>query len=110
KGEVRDALASSLFERVVRDYVPMMEQSVALPRRAAEPANGAYTVNGMLVQYQTMPAPVGAAEAVRRFDKAFHQTGYMTRVIPVLGKPTLVAVHPQTKMLLTVRPGRDGGG
>jgi hypothetical protein len=109
-GGVRQAVASSLLERVVRNYVPAMEQTMSLPRRRPEPPTGAYYLNGMLVQYHTMPAPVGSAEALRRLDEAFHKTGYVTRTINVLGQPTLVAIHPQTKMLLSARPGRDGAG
>jgi len=109
-GGVREALASSILDRVIRDYVPIMEQTVALPRRNPEPPDGAYYLNGMLVQYHTMPAPVGPAETLRRLDVAFHQTGYMTRMLTVMHRPTLVAIHPQTRMLLTARPGRDGAG
>ncbi len=109
-GGVREALASSLLEHVVRGYVPLFEQTMALPRRLPEPADGAYYLNGMLVEYHTMPAPVGPSETLRRFDGAFRQTGYVTRNLNVLGLTTLVAIHPKTKMLLTVRPGRDGAG
>jgi len=108
---VRQAVASALLERMVRnDYLPMVERSMTLPRRRPEPPDGAYSVNGMLVEYHTMPAPVGPAETLRRFDQAFHQSGYVTRVITVMGKTTLAAIHPKTKMLLTVRPGRDASG
>jgi len=109
-GGVREVLASTILDRVVRDYVPMMEQTIALPRRQPEPPDGAYYLNGMLVQYHTMPATVGPAETLRRLDVAFHQTGYRTRMLTVMNRPTLVAIHPQTKMLLTARPGRDRAG
>jgi hypothetical protein len=107
---VRQAMATPLLERMVREYLPAMEQSLALPRRRPEPADGAYYMNGMLVEYHTIPAPVGAAETMRRLDAAFHKTGYATRLLPVRGRATLVAIHPKTKMLLTARPGRDGAG
>jgi hypothetical protein len=109
-GGVRQAVASSLLERMVRDYVPTMDQTEALPRRRPEPPDGAYYVNGMLVEYHTMPAPVGPAETLRRLDLAFHQAGYVTRTMSVMSRTTLLAIHPQTKMLLTARPGRDGEG
>ncbi len=109
-GGVRDALASSLAERMVGRYAPVMRQTVALPRGIPEPPDGSYTVNGMLVEYHTIPVPVGAAETLRRFDEGFRQTGYVTRMIDVMGKPTLAAIHPETKMLLTVRPGFDAAG
>jgi hypothetical protein len=109
-GGVRQALASSLLERMVRDYVPAMEQTVALPRRQPEPPSGSYYLNGMLVEYHTMPAPIGPAETLRRLDSAFHKAGYVTRTQNVMGRTTLLAIHPQTKMLLTARPGRDGTG
>ena len=108
--DVRAALASTVMDRMLRQYVPVLEQTVALPRPAAEPANGAYYVNGMLVRYRTLPAPIGPAETLRRFDAGFHQTGYVTRLLTVMGKPTLVGIHPKTKMLLTVRPEVDGSG
>jgi len=61
------------------------------------------------VQYHTLPAPAGPAETLRRFDEGFHKAGYATRYLTVMGKPTLAAIHPQTKMLLTARPGYDHG-
>lgn len=110
QGGVREALASVLLDQVVKQYVPAMSQSLAMPRLEPEPPDGAYYLNGTLVQYHTMPAPVGANEALRRFDAAFHGSGYATRMLTVLGQPTLVAIHPKTKMLLTVRTGRAGNG
>ena len=89
-GGVREVLASTLLDRMLRDYVPVFEQTIALPRSAPEPANGAYYVNGMFVKYRTLPAPIGAAETLRRFDEGLHKTGYV--------------------MLLTIRPGRDDSG
>ena len=109
RGGVRDALASSLAERLVGQFAPVMEQTMALPRPRPEPPDGVYTINGMLVQYHTLPAPVGPAETLRRFDEGFHKAGYVTRYLMVMGKPTLAAIHPQTKMLLTARPGYDHG-
>ena len=100
-GGVREVLASTLLDRMLRDYVPVFEQTVALPRSAPEPANGAYYVNGMFVKYRTLPAPIGAAETLRRFDEGLHKTGYVTRLITVMGRQTLVGIHPKTKMLLT---------
>jgi hypothetical protein len=107
---VRQAMANPSLERMVREFLPVMEQSVALPRRQPEPADGAYYMNGMLVEYHTIPAPIGPAETLRRLDAAFHKSGYATRLVPVRGHATLVAIHPQTKMLLTARPGRDRRG
>src|ERR1044071_6970293 len=95
-GGVREALADSLFDRVIREYVPMMEQTAAPSRRQPEPPGGAYYLNGMLVQYHTMPAPVGPAETLRRLDVAFHKTGYMTRMLTVMHPPTLGAIPPPT--------------
>lgn len=107
---VRQAMANPLLERMVREYLPAMERTASLPRRHPEPPDGAYYLNGMLVEYHTVPAPIGPAETLRRLDAAFHQTGYATRLVPVMGRVTLVAIHPKTKMLLTARPGRDGTG
>jgi len=109
-GGVRDALASSIAERLIGGYAPMMRQQLSLPRGIPEPPDGSYTVNGMLVEYHTVPAPAGIPETMRRFEAGFHQTGFVTRAIDVMGKPTLAAIHPETKMLLTVRPGFDGAG
>jgi len=109
RGGVREALASSLADRLVGQFAPVMEQTMALPRARPEPPDGVYTVNGMLVQYHTLPAPAGPAETLRRFDEGFHKAGYATRYLTVMGKPTLAAIHPQTKMLLTARPGYDHG-
>jgi hypothetical protein len=109
-GGVREALASSLAERMIGRYAPVMRQTIAAPKVRPEPPDGKYVVNGMLVEYHTIPAPVGAAESLRRFDEGFRQTGYVTRMIDVMEQPTLAAIHPQTKMLLTVRPGFDAGG
>ncbi len=110
QGGVREAMASALVERVIKSYLPTMEQSLAMPRPVPEPPDGAYYLNGMLVEYHTLPAPIGIEAALQRFDMAFHQSGYATRMLRVLGQRTLVAIHPKTKMLLTVRPGVTAKG
>jgi hypothetical protein len=80
----------------------------SMPR--GESLAGAYVLNGMRVEYRTYRVPVSATEVVESFEQAFRKEGYVTKRILVQGQPTLVALHPKTNVMLTVRPGRDASG
>ena len=111
RGGISPALARSVFERFQPQITPLLRTQAALPQFARkEPLSGAYYLNGMLVQFQTTRARAGLEEVVAKFEKAFKKTGYLSRRVMVQGQPTLVALHPQTTMLLTVRPSRDATG
>jgi len=109
-GAQREALARTLAGSVIRDLAPVLQTQAVLPGGMVEPADGAYSVNGMRVEYHTYPNRLGVKETFRRFEAAFDRVGYLHRIVPVQGATTLVAIHPETKMLLTVRPGRDPEG
>ena len=104
------ALARAVGIGLARPSAPVLTAERALSFRSNEPANGAYTLNGMLVRYRTYPVPAGPDEAISRFEGAFRKAGYRTKVLPVVGQRTLVGVHPETKMMLTMRPGQDRQG
>jgi hypothetical protein len=110
-GGIPEAFARSLVERVTPRIKPVLEAQAALSRVPhSESLRGAYYINGMLVQYQTYRAPATAAEVVERFEAAFRKTGFVTKRMLVQGQPTLVAIHPKTLMMLTVRPGDNHRG
>jgi len=111
EGGAPAAFARSLVERAASRIRPVLNTDAALasmPR--AESLAGAYVLNGMRVEYRTYRVPVSAAEAVESFEHAFRKEGYVTKRILVQGQPTLVALHPKTNVMLTVRPGRDARG
>jgi hypothetical protein len=111
RGGAGQAFARSLVDRVAPRIMPVLRAQAALPRmQRGEPAHGAYSLNGMIVQYQTYRMPAGAEEVVSRFEDAFRKSGYATKRIVVEGQPTLVGIHPKTMMMLAVRPGRDRSG
>jgi len=102
---IADAFARSIVERMAPRIRPALETQAALSR-VTDPQSfhGAYYLNGMLVQYQTYRARATAAEVIQRCERAFREAGYQTKRVLVQGQPTLVGIHPQTKMMLTVRP------
>jgi hypothetical protein len=105
------AFARSLIERAAPRIQPVLDTDAALARQPrAQSLAGAYILNGMRVEYRTYRVPVSAVEVVERFENAFRKTGYVTKRILVQGQPTLVALHPKTKVMLTVRLGRDARG
>jgi hypothetical protein len=103
------ALGRSAVDRWVEQAAPWIgpPRALGLPREAPK---GRYFVNGMLVQYATYAAPRGAATMMARFRKGFERAGYEQRELAVGGRRTLVAIHPVTKVMLTVRPERDRTG
>ena len=109
-GSMGSALAKAAGIGLARPSAPVLAAERALSLRSNEPANGAYTLNGMLVRYRTYPVPAGPDEAVSRFEAAFRKAGYRTKEVSLGGQRTLVGVHPETKMMLTMRPGHDRRG
>jgi hypothetical protein len=89
---------------------PLLATDAALPGRFELPADGSYVMNGMPVEYHTYPVRESAASLTRQFQGSFERAGYKHKVVDVEGAPTLVAVHPETKMMLTVRLVRDRMG
>lgn len=90
---------------------PLVRLQAMLARSGGgEPKGGAYSINGMRVAYDTLPAPLGARETLARFARGYQQAGFRYRLVDVEGQYTLVGVHPQTKVMLTARPGRDRAG
>jgi hypothetical protein len=102
-----EARAQSFFETIVQSAAPVLNAQSMLGRRTAEPAQGSYVVNGMHVKYFTMGAPEGGGKTIIKLENMMARAGYIHRIILVQGVPTLVGVHPETKVLLMARPGRD---
>jgi hypothetical protein len=108
-GAGRDAVAQavrSLGSRVD----PLLAADAAIPDRFALPADGSYSINGMPVEYHTYAVKESAEAVTRKFQLGFERAGYKYRVVDAQGAPTLVAIHPDTKMMLTVRLVRDRAG
>ena len=89
---------------------PLLASDAVLPGRFELPADGTYVINGMPVEYHTYPVRESAASLTRQFQRGFEAAGFEQKLIDVQGGRTLVAVHPETKMMLTVRLVRDRAG
>ena len=107
RGSGIEARAQSFFETIAQSASPVLNADAMLGRRTAESAKGSYVVNGMHVKYFTMGAPQGGGRTIIELENLMARAGYIHRIILVQGVPTLVGIHPETKMLLTARPGRD---
>lgn len=105
-----EARAQSFFDLIARSAAPILNADSMLGRRTAEPAQGSYVLNGMHVKYFTMGAPQGGGRTIIELENLMARAGYIHRIIPVQGVPTLVGIHPETRVLLTARPGRDRRG
>ena len=102
-----EARAQSFFETIAQSASPVLNADTMLGRRTTEPAKGSYVLNGMRVKYFTMGAPEGGGKTIIELENLMARAGYIHRIIPIQGVPTLVGIHPETKMMLTARPGRD---
>jgi len=108
-GTGRDAVAYSLSKFANR-VDPLIAADAVLPGRLALPADGSYSINGMPVEYHTYAVKESADEISRKFKLGFERAGYKFGVFEIQGAPTLVAIHPDTKVMLTVRLVRDRAG
>jgi hypothetical protein len=108
-GAVQDAVAYTV-SKLGKRVDPLLVADAALPGSLALPADGSYSINGMPVEYHTYAVKESADDVSRKFKLGFERAGYKFGVFDVRGTPTLVAVHPDTKMMLTVRLVRDRAG
>lgn len=106
-GVGRDAIAYGVSRAIDAGLPRLLATDAALPERFALPADGSYVINGMPVEYHTYPVRSGPDALTRQFQQSFEAAGYQHKIVDVQGSPTLVAVHPDTKMMLTVRLVRD---
>jgi hypothetical protein len=102
-----EARAQSFFEAIAQSASPVLNADAMLGRRTTAPAKGSYVLNGMHVKYFTMGAPQGGGKAIIQLENLMARAGYIHRIISIQGVPTLVGIHPETKVMLTARPGRD---
>jgi hypothetical protein len=114
---VKDGLAGSAIARsfaspALRTISPLLQLQALLSHGRPDdaPKGGAYTINGMRVAFDTIPAPLGDRETLARFAAGFQKAGFKYRVVETQGRYTLVGIHPKTKVMLTVRPERDRAG
>lgn len=110
-GAGRTAVAEALTRSFGAEIEPMLAAQAMAPERFKLPADGSYSINGMPVEYHTYPVRrESAASTVAKFQDAFERMGFEVKLVPTAGAPTLVGVHPGTKMMLTIRPVRDSVG
>jgi hypothetical protein len=110
-GSGRNAMADALARSFGVEMVPMLATQAMLPGAFQFPADGSYSINGMPVEYHTYPVLHETAQSiVGRFQHVFEKSGFQVKLVPTEGSPTLVGIHPDTKMMLTVRPVRDSEG
>jgi hypothetical protein len=102
-----EARAQSFLEAMAQSASPILNAQAMLGRRTTESPQGSYTLNGMRVKYFTVGAAQGGGKALIQLENLMARTGYVHRILTVQGVPTLVGIHPETKMMLTARPGRD---
>jgi hypothetical protein len=113
---VKDGLAGSAFARGLvnpgmREMAPLLDaQSLLAKAGRGAPKGGAYSMNGMRVAFDTLPAPLGARETLMRFAAAYQKAGFKYKVVDVRGETTLVGVHPKTKVMVTAKPGLTENG
>ena len=98
----RGAVAATLAS-VAGSFEPVVRAQLALPDQFLLAADGSYVINGMPVEYHTYAAPESPELIVKKFHDGFAAAGYEQAILDAPGAPTLVAVHPETKMMLTVR-------
>lgn len=108
-GDASEARIASVLARA-SDLIPVLRTQAMRSRSIAEPDRGSYRLNGMLVWFQTYPISRGAGNPLGGFERAFEAAGYKYRTFTVQGHPTLVAIHPETKMMLTARFGNLRNG
>jgi hypothetical protein len=79
---------------------PRMRLDAGLARRGL-PRRGGYRMNGMRVQFNTVPSsdPVGQ---MAETEAALHKTGYRVRRATVAGEETLFGFHPETSVFVSV--------
>lgn len=104
----REALAYAT--RSVAGAMPILDAHAALSGQVALPGDGSYRINGMPVEYHTYAVREDASSITRKFQAGFEKAGYKHGVVAVQGSPMLVALHPETQMMLTVRLVRDRQG
>jgi hypothetical protein len=102
-----EARAQSFFDAIAQTAAPILNADAMLGRRTAEPAQGSYVLNGMNVKYQTFGASRGGGRTIIEIENLMARAGYVHRILLVQGVPTLVGVHPDTKVMIMARPGRD---
>jgi hypothetical protein len=105
-----DGLAFALGRLVPESLRPVVALDTDVRARFEVPADGSYTINGMPVVYRTYPARESAESIVRKFRDAFEGAGYRHEIVDSGAGPLLVAVHPVTHVMLTVRLVRDRAG
>lgn len=103
-------LAYALARFVPEAARPIVELDPLAHARIELPASGSYTINGMPVVYRTYPIRESAASIERKFRDGFDAAGYASEVVATSTGPLLVAVHPETHVMLTVRLVRDREG
>jgi hypothetical protein len=64
----------------------------------------------MRVKFRTFPAPLGAGETFGRFQRGLAKAGYVTRTVAIDGRPILLGIHPDTRVMLSVRFATDRRG
>ena len=105
----RGAVAATLSS-VAGAFEPIVHAQLALPEQFTLAADGSYVINGMPVEYHTYAAPERPEQIIRKFQEGFGEAGYEHVTVDSMGSPMLVAVHPDTKMMLTVRFVHDQAG
>jgi hypothetical protein len=105
-----DARAQSIFDSMAGAVSPVLNAGAMLGRHDTESAEGSYVLNGMHVRYVTYGAPRGGGRTIIELEQLMARAGYVHRILPIQGAPTLVGIHPETKVMLTARPGRDLAG
>src|SRR5262245_28029967 len=106
-----NAIAEALARSFGAEVEPMLATQAMIPGSFQLPPDGSYSINGMPVEYHTYAVLHESAQSiVGRFQHVFEQSGFQVKLVPTEGSPTLVGIHPDTKMMLTVRPVRDSEG
>lgn len=102
-----EARAQSFLDTIGRGASPVLNAEAMLGHRRTERAQGSYVLNGMHVKYFTLGAPEGGGKTIIELEKMMARAGYVHRIVRIQGVPTLVGIHPRTKVMLTAKPGRD---
>jgi hypothetical protein len=89
---------------------PVVNAQAVGSRSVSAAPNGEYRLNGMRVRYRTYVTDGTAQETLSRFERSFARAGYHHRLFTVGDERVLVAVHPKTEWMLTVRFDRDAEG
>jgi len=78
---------------------PMMKLESHLPR-ALLPPRGGYRMNGMRVQFNTLPTGNVPAQ-LSEIEKGLRATGYIVRRATVASEETVFGFHPETKVFIS---------